>query len=104
MCRRSRAWHDVWAPELEKQGFPAASRDGITAVRNPSTRFRPLTIEHLRIVLPPTMPIDLASALPRLLPVAVEWAERQSASIRETGVALDLAGIQLARGVGVRYP
>ena len=50
------------------------------------------------------MPIDLASALPRLLPVAVEWAERQSASIRETGVALDLAGMQLARGVGVQYP
>jgi len=50
------------------------------------------------------IPIDLPSALPRLLPLAVEWAERQSASIRETGVALDASAMQLASTVGVQHP
>lgn len=48
--------------------------------------------------------LDLASVLARLLPRAVEWAESQSASIQETGIALDAPRTQLARYVGVQHP
>ena len=48
--------------------------------------------------------LELASALPRLLALAVECAENQSKSIRETGIALDASGTQLARSVGVQHP
>ena len=48
--------------------------------------------------------LDLESALPRLWPLAVEWAESQSASIRATGIALDASGVCLAHSVGVQHP
>lgn len=51
-----------------------------------------------------TMPIDLASELPTLLPKAVAWAERVAAQTLQTGTALDSAQAVLARDAGVRAP
>ena len=72
-----------------------------TAVRDTNATSRSVTNETHRIVPTSGVPIDLSSALPRLLPLAVELAEFQSALMREAGVALDPAAIQLARSVGV---
>ncbi|MGO9512908.1 MAG: hypothetical protein ACLP2F_04595 [Steroidobacteraceae bacterium] len=47
--------------------------------------------------------IDLAMELPRLLPLAVKWAESRSKEILETGIALTPSELQLARSVGVKY-
>jgi hypothetical protein len=49
-------------------------------------------------------PIDLAAALPALLPRAIAWAEARSRSAQAEGVPLDGAGQSLARSVGVRNP
>ena len=50
------------------------------------------------------MQVDLKSLLPELLPRAIRWVEIQSEHILETGTALDDAGLELARRVGVRQP
>ena len=50
------------------------------------------------------MPIDLAAALPALLPRAIAWAEAESRSAIEAGAPLDFADAALARSVGVRNP
>ena len=49
-------------------------------------------------------PIDLAAALPALLPRAILWAEAQSRSVLEEGAPLDAARQTLARSVGVTSP
>lgn len=48
------------------------------------------------------MPIDLAAALPTLLPKAVAWAERESGQALHKGIALDATQSALAQGAGVR--
>lgn len=48
--------------------------------------------------------IDLKVELPRLLPKAVEWAERQQADILATGIPLSPEQMVVARGVGVAQP
>jgi hypothetical protein len=50
------------------------------------------------------MVIDLLTALPRLLPKAVEWAEKQQATILASGFPLSPEQMILARAVGVAYP
>ena len=50
------------------------------------------------------MVIDLRTALPRLLPRAVAWAEQQQANILASGFPLSLEQITVARTVGVSYP
>ncbi len=50
------------------------------------------------------MPLDLAAALPALLPRAIAWAEAQAGSVLECGAPLDEAGLALARSVGVKNP
>lgn len=50
------------------------------------------------------MRIDLRSALPRLLPGAIAWAEAQTAVVASSGTALDRAAADLARLVGVTHP
>ena len=50
------------------------------------------------------MPIDLAAALPQLLPRAIEWVEAQEAKVQRLGTPLSLDGIALARAVGVVLP
>ena len=50
------------------------------------------------------MPIDLAAALPQLLPRAIEWVEAQEAKVQRLGTPLSLDGIALARVVGVVLP
>jgi hypothetical protein len=50
------------------------------------------------------MPFDLAAALPRLLPLATEWAQAREAQILREGEALDPSGLALARAVGVTRP
>lgn len=47
---------------------------------------------------------DLRAAVPRLLPKAVEWAEKCEAEIFRTGVALDDRQLAIARRVGVSQP
>jgi hypothetical protein len=47
---------------------------------------------------------DLLSALPRLLPKAAAWAERQSADILANGVTLSEKGLVIAKAVGVSNP
>ncbi len=47
---------------------------------------------------------DLLALIPRLKPLADEWAERQSASILDTGQPLDEKWIAIAKFVGVRDP
>ena len=50
------------------------------------------------------MNFDLASALPRLIPKAIEWAERRAVEIVASGEPLTAHGIALARKVGVANP
>jgi hypothetical protein len=45
--------------------------------------------------------IDLASALPRLLPLAISWAESQEADVLATGRSLVGTELALATAVGV---
>jgi hypothetical protein len=49
-------------------------------------------------------PIDLAAALPALLPRAVAWAEAQARSALDAGAPPDAAAQALARSVGVTSP
>lgn len=48
--------------------------------------------------------IDLAEALPRLLPLAVEWAESRSKDILATGAPPTPHELELAHSVGVQHP
>ena len=48
--------------------------------------------------------MDLRSAIPSLLPLAIEWAQAASCEAAEAGVALNDDGERLARRVGVRFP
>lgn len=48
--------------------------------------------------------MDLRTALPRLLPKAVLWAEDQQASILASGTPLSTEQMTLARAVGVSHP
>jgi hypothetical protein len=48
--------------------------------------------------------MDLAAALPALLPRAVAWAEAEARSVLRDGMPLSAAELSLARGVGVRDP
>jgi len=48
--------------------------------------------------------INLMAQLPRLLPKAVEWADRQQREILATGIPLTPAEIVMAREVGVAQP
>ena len=50
------------------------------------------------------MPIDLAAALPALLPRAVAWAEARSRSVLGAGAPLNDAHRVLASSVGVNNP
>ncbi len=47
---------------------------------------------------------DLADALPKLLPQAIEWVESCSAKILSSGQPLTAAGLNVARTVGVLNP
>jgi hypothetical protein len=47
---------------------------------------------------------DLAAELPRLLPMAISWAEARAAEARLAGTPLDAKGVRLARAVGVCHP
>lgn len=47
---------------------------------------------------------DLRAALPYILPKAIAWAEQRQAEILRTGVALNDAGLSIARQVGVVQP
>jgi hypothetical protein len=51
----------------------------------------------------PPMTFDLISALPKLLPLAIEWAESQSRHVAETGRPLHAADQTIAKRVGVRH-
>lgn len=48
--------------------------------------------------------IDLMPILPRLLPKAVDWAERQQAVILSTGIPLTQEQAEIASAVGVDQP
>src|SRR5262245_48518585 len=48
--------------------------------------------------------VDLAAELPRLLPKAIAWAEREAVAARTSGAPLSAVGVRLARRVGVRRP
>ncbi|MGH7703983.1 MAG: hypothetical protein ACREMO_12885 [Gemmatimonadales bacterium] len=50
------------------------------------------------------MPLDLAAALPQLLPKAIAWAEAQAAQGAASGQPLSQSDLELARGVGVTRP
>jgi hypothetical protein len=45
--------------------------------------------------------IDLAAALPRLLPLAIPWVESQEADALATGLPLTVIQLALAKAVGV---
>lgn len=47
---------------------------------------------------------DLQSALPRLLPKAIAWAEREARAIHTAGRPLDETELRIARAVEVRHP
>jgi hypothetical protein len=47
---------------------------------------------------------NLAENLPRLLPLAIEWAESRSREILASGSPLTPHEVELARSVGVRHP
>lgn len=47
---------------------------------------------------------SLEAALPRLLPLAIAWAEALAREVVESGTPLDGPGLVLARAVGVREP
>lgn len=49
-------------------------------------------------------PLDLAAALPMLLPKAIAWAEEQEQHIRAKGRALSGAEVRIARAVEVEHP
>jgi hypothetical protein len=49
-------------------------------------------------------PIDLRAALPRILPLAVEWATSTSAEGAASGTSLGPPGVALAKRVGVVRP
>jgi hypothetical protein len=46
--------------------------------------------------------IDLAAALPRLLPLAIPWVQSQEANVLATGRPLTVTELALAKAVGVR--
>ena len=46
--------------------------------------------------------IDLAAALPRLLPLAIPWVQSQEADVLATGCPLTVTELALAKAVGVR--
>jgi hypothetical protein len=46
----------------------------------------------------------LREALPGLVPLAIDWARRAAAQAGEAGQALDAAGVDIARQVGVARP
>src|ERR1700694_1878483 len=46
--------------------------------------------------------IDLAAALPRLLPLAIPWVQSQEADVLATGRPLTVTELALAEAVGVR--
>ena len=48
--------------------------------------------------------MDLNVELPRLFPLAAQWAAEQSARILAEGIPLSAPGAQLARLVGVQHP
>ena len=48
--------------------------------------------------------MDLLKELPRLLPMASEWAETESNRILAAGEPLGVDGVKLAKCVGVRLP
>lgn len=48
--------------------------------------------------------IDLRTALPYLLPKAIEWAEKQQSYILSSGFELSADQLSIARGVGVVRP
>jgi hypothetical protein len=50
------------------------------------------------------LPIDLRATLPVLLPGAIAWAEARAQEAAAIGVALNEAGAELARRVGVQRP
>ena len=50
------------------------------------------------------MSIDLASALPSLLPRAIAWAQGVANAVLASGISLEPAALALARRVGVLKP
>ena len=50
------------------------------------------------------MNANLRTALPRLVPKAIAWAEQTADDISRTGMALDDYGLSIARRVGVIHP
>jgi hypothetical protein len=50
------------------------------------------------------MSLDLRTALPKLLPLAVKWATTTSVEGARIGTSLGAPGIELAKRVGVRHP
>lgn len=50
------------------------------------------------------MDLNLAVVLPQLLAPAIAWAEEQARIVEHEGELLDLAGLALAKKVGVRHP
>lgn len=48
--------------------------------------------------------MDLASQLPLILPLAIEWAEERSREIQKVGYSLKSSNIRLAAHVGVKKP
>ena len=48
--------------------------------------------------------MDLATELPKLLPLAIAWAEARSDEVAVHGVPLTAARLRLARSVGVQRP
>jgi hypothetical protein len=48
--------------------------------------------------------LDLRTALPQLLPLAIAWAEEQSQHVALVGQGLSPSGLALARAVGVVHP
>jgi hypothetical protein len=48
--------------------------------------------------------VDLRTALPQLLPLAIAWAETQSQHVAHVGQNLSPLGLSLARAVGVVQP
>ena len=48
--------------------------------------------------------MDLRTELPRLLPGAITWAQSQATHVAESGIALNAAGLDLARRMGVVSP
>jgi hypothetical protein len=50
------------------------------------------------------MNFDLATVLPQIIPLAIEWAEQHAAEIKALGEPLSEPQIALARRVGVAHP